>query len=317
MPQFEAHFEHLQPAKHGIIVSSILLTASVFSLVAGPLADRISRTRTIALGALVFAAGEAMCLCAQKGQLCVFIAGRCIAGAGEGLFLSTITTYTLEIAPTHMRGRLSVTVQLFLTLGIALGYFTCFGSVKLEGDDWAWRVPFLIQVVLASILACGALLLPHSPRWLRHVGRTREAQASWTRLGISLAEAEKEQEADARDEQRQAQTRNSGLKETWFSLWRKDVRARTVLGVFLMGLMNASGVDAVLYVRRFTGSHQTPLKGVLLANLRFSSLTGTVRAAFVRTGGLVQYDSFLSRFRSDWPRECGGHDSNADVQRQM
>lgn len=244
MPQFESHFEHLEPAKHGIIVSSILLTASVFSIVAGPLADRISRTRTIAVGAVVFSVGEAMCAGAARGSLAVFIAGRCIAGAGEGLFLSTITTYTCEIAPTHIRGRLSVTVQLFVTIGIAVGYFTCFGTLRLS-SEWAWRTPYLMQVLLAIILAIGSLMLPHSPRWLKHVGRERDAEAAWARLGVSLAVAEKEEEAVARDEQLQAD--NHGLRATWHALWSKDVRRRTLLGLFMMGMGNASGVDGVLY----------------------------------------------------------------------
>ncbi|KZV93444.1 putative transporter [Exidia glandulosa HHB12029] len=276
MSQFEDHFEHLEPAKHGLIVSSILLAASVFSLVGGPLADRISRTRTIALGSLVFVAGEAMCLGSQRGQLGVFIAGRCIAGAGEGLFLSTITTYTLEIAPTHIRGRLSVTVQLFVTVGIAAGYFTCFGSQRLD-SDWAWRIPYVVQIISGSILACGALLLPHSPRWLKHVGRAREAQVAWGRLGVSLAEAEKEEEAAERDEQLQATTRDKGLKETWAALWRKDVRTRTILGVFLMGLSNASGVDGVLYYAPLLFS-QAGLSSTT-ASFLASGVTGLVNIA--------------------------------------
>lgn len=47
--------------------------------------------------------------------------GRCIAGLGEGLFLSTVTVYILEIAPTNVRGRLSCLVQLAVTLGVAAG----------------------------------------------------------------------------------------------------------------------------------------------------------------------------------------------------
>ena len=70
-------------------------------------------------------------------------------------------------------------------------------------------------------------------------------------MGVSSAEAEKEREADARDEQIQAQAgaKDRSLKETWNALWRKDVRVRTILGVFLNGMSNASGVDGVLYVR--------------------------------------------------------------------
>jgi MFS family permease len=51
----------------------------------------------------------------------MLIVGRCISGIGEGLFLSTITVYVCEIAPTAIRGSLACTVQLYITIGIATG----------------------------------------------------------------------------------------------------------------------------------------------------------------------------------------------------
>ena len=122
MSQFQYHFftdGKMGPTVQGLIVSSILITASIASLLAGPLSDRISRTRTISLGAMTFSAGSAIaCSSASLPQLFV---GRCIAGVGEGLFLSAITVYTVEIAPARARGRLGTVVQLFITIGIASG----------------------------------------------------------------------------------------------------------------------------------------------------------------------------------------------------
>ncbi len=123
MPQFQRHFfktgGNIDPTTQGLIVSSILLTASLASLFSGPLSNRISRTRTMALGAIVFAIGSAVA-CAS-GPLAQLFLGRCIAGAGEGLFLSAITVYTIEIAPASSRGRLGSVVQLLITMGIASG----------------------------------------------------------------------------------------------------------------------------------------------------------------------------------------------------
>lgn len=296
MPQFEAHFEHLAPAKHGIIVSSILLTASVVSLLAGPLADRISRTYTLALSGVVIAVGEALCVGAGRGQLAVFIAGRCITGAGAGLLASPMTTYTCEIAPTHIRGRLCVTAQLFITIGIAAGYFTCYGSVRLPGD-MAWRIPYIIQVCLGSILAVGCLFLPHSPRWLRHVGRGREADLAWARLGVSAAEAEKEEAADMRDEHLQEKQRAGGLKATWRALWTKGVRSRTILGVFLQAMNNASGVDGVLYYAPLLFS-QAGLSTTTAAFLA-SGATGLVNVA-VTIPTLIYSDTWGRRPSLIW-----------------
>lgn len=133
MSQFRHHFfgnGQIDPTVQGLIVSSILLTASMASLVSGPLSNRISRTRTIALGAIVFAVGSA--IACSAGALPQLFVGRCIAGVGEGLFLSVITVYAVEIAPTSSRGRLGSAIQLFITAGIALG--KCIGVWNLNGS---------------------------------------------------------------------------------------------------------------------------------------------------------------------------------------
>lgn len=119
MSQFEDKFNSISAILQGLIVSTILLTASLSSIAAGPLSDRISRTRTFALGGLVFGLGSI--LSSAAANLPMLLVGRCVTGLGEGLFMSTITVYVLEIAPASLRGRLSCLTQLFVTIGVASG----------------------------------------------------------------------------------------------------------------------------------------------------------------------------------------------------
>lgn len=124
MPQFQQHFfkeQPMKPVEQGIIVSSILAAAALASLVSGPLANRISRTRTIALGGAVFAIGSIVACSA--GALPQLIVGRCIAGTGEGLFVAAITVHTIEIVPSSSRGRLGSVYQVLITIGIATGSY--------------------------------------------------------------------------------------------------------------------------------------------------------------------------------------------------
>lgn len=135
MPKFQEQFANrhstesgaLSPTVQGLIVSSILITASLASVVSGPLSDRISRTRTVALGAVVFSFGST--IACSAGTLPQIFVGRCIAGVGEGLFLSAVTVYAVEIAPASSRGRLGSVVQLLITIGIAVGL--CFPPTYL------------------------------------------------------------------------------------------------------------------------------------------------------------------------------------------
>lgn len=100
------------------------------------------------------------------------------------------------------------------------------------------------------MLAAGCPFLPHSPRWLSHVGRHNEARATWERLGVSGTEVEKIEQA-AHREQITRRSFWTELKE----MWQPGVRARTTLGIFIFAMQNACGIDGVLYVSRTTCRH--------------------------------------------------------------
>ncbi|KAJ6605850.1 general substrate transporter [Mycena sp. CBHHK59/15] len=242
MPQFESQFGSISPTVQGLLVSSIIATAALSSVFAGSLSDRISRTYTISVGAMVYAVGCAIA-CSAKALSQLFI-GRCITGLGEGLFISSITVYVMEISPATMRGRTMTTVQLFNTVGVASGYFTCFGTVKFS-DSLSWRFPLGLQAVVAIVLAIGTPFFPHSPHWLLNVGRAADAEASSMTLGLQLTEVRKEDEAAAVGNVN-GNTRHNIMQQAK-ELWKKDVRFRTLFGLFLMGMQQACGIDAVLY----------------------------------------------------------------------
>ncbi|TFY68988.1 hypothetical protein EVG20_g3344, partial [Dentipellis fragilis] len=201
MPQFKAQFDPISPILQGLIVSSILMTASLSSVLAGPLSDRFSRTRTFGTGAGIFCVGSVISSCAYN--LAMLFVGRLITGVGEGLFLSTVTVYILEIAPTSIRGQLSCTTQLFVTLGVATGYFFSYGTVNID-SSLSWRLLFITQAIVSLIFCIGSFFLPHSPRWLRHVGRIEDSKRAWERLGYTATEAEKEQEVVQREHNEEA-----------------------------------------------------------------------------------------------------------------
>ncbi|KAF7335331.1 MFS sugar [Mycena sanguinolenta] len=242
MPQFEDQFGHISATIQGLLVSSMIATAASSAVFSGALSDRISRTYTISLGAFVFSVGCAIG-CSAKALPQLFV-GRCIAGFGEGIFISSITVYVMEISPTSKRGRTMTVVQLFNTVGVALGYFTCFGTVRHAGS-FSWRVPLALQAIVAITLAIGTAFFPHSPHWLLSVGRSADAEAATLKLGLQLAEIRKEDETAATGPA--AEVAKQTIKQQAKELWAKDVRFRTLFGLFLMGMQQACGIDAVLY----------------------------------------------------------------------
>ncbi|KAH8116826.1 general substrate transporter [Phellopilus nigrolimitatus] len=263
MPQFLDDFAPISPTLQGLIVSSILITASTASLLAGSLSDRISRIYTFSVGGAIFAVGSA--IIASASTLAQLLVGRCVAGVGEGIFLSVIIVYQCEIAPAAIRGSLACTLQLLVTVGVASGYFVCYGTVKIAGD-MSWRIPFILQAIISAVFAVGSPFLVHSPRWLRHVGRHEDAIKAWTRLGLNPTEAEKE-DSTAANEERADESRKDWKTELR-QLWKKEVRKRTVLGCFIMGMQQLSGIDGVLYYAPvlFTQAGLSSTKAAFLAS---------------------------------------------------
>ncbi|KAF9883406.1 hypothetical protein FE257_003489 [Aspergillus nanangensis] len=258
MPNYVSYFGSHSSSVHGIIVSSILLSAAVMSVIAGRPADVFGRPQAIALGAAVFGVGAA--LEAGAVRLAMFMVGRVIEGMGFGLYFGTLTVYVCEISPPNMRGPLTTGPQFMICTGLVAGYFTCYGTASIQGS-MSWRVPFIILVGLSILFVASVLLyLPPSPRWLYLHGRHAEADAAWETLGVSpedrqiiednLEEGSRVHASDGESMTSQSPTRETEKKEEeagFFDLFKSDVRGRTTLAVFLMGFLQLSGIDAVLY----------------------------------------------------------------------
>ncbi|KAI5209729.1 general substrate transporter [Aureobasidium subglaciale] len=257
MPTFLDSFGPLSSTIHGILVSSILIPASLTSFFAGNIADYMGRIITCSLGGLIFAAGTALEAGAQN--LAMLFVGRCITGVGEGLFLSTLVVYVCEIAPARQRGVLASVQQLLVTMGIAVGYFVCYGTVRSSNTSFSWRFPFALQSFLAFTYALLTFFfLPESPRWLKSKGRMEDSHDAWDRLGLADAEREKneqqnqnlniqEPESLALTPIRSRQSVHDAQHTSWLAVFSKGARKRTFLGCFVMGMQQLSGIDGVLY----------------------------------------------------------------------
>ncbi|KAJ5651382.1 general substrate transporter [Penicillium longicatenatum] len=247
MTDFKTQFGGSQNSTiHGLIVSCILIPAAISSFFAGYLADRVGRPKGICIGTFIFGVGAA--IEAGAVHLAMFIVGRIVEGVGEGLFLGNLVVLICEISPIKTRGALTTGPQLACTLGLVVGYFVCYGSSDIQ-SSLSWRVPWIVLSALAMII-CGVslLLLPESPQWLGLQGRYEEAEEAWEKLGVNLGDREKiavqvqVQEIDPVTEKETLGTTSKLLE-----VFSKEVRGRTALGVFLMGMQQLSGIDGVLY----------------------------------------------------------------------
>ena len=106
--------------------------------------------------------------------------------------------------------------------------------------------PYIIQAILGLVLATTPFILPQSPRWLLLNGHRDKAIKELKRLDFSAVEAEKDLLGPAAEQQISA--RKPGAVEGLTRLFRKPYRKPALLALYVLGVIQLSGIDGVLYV---------------------------------------------------------------------
>ncbi|KAG4994169.1 hypothetical protein JHK86_030996 [Glycine max] len=145
----------------GLVVSGSLYGALLGSLVAFAIADFLGRKKQLITAALLYLFGGV--ITAYAPELGVLLAGRLLYGLGIGLAMHGAPLYIAETCPSQIRGTLVSLKELFIVLGILLGYFV--GSFLIETVG-GWRFMYGFSAPVAVLMGLGMLTLPNSPRWL-------------------------------------------------------------------------------------------------------------------------------------------------------
>ncbi|KUL43795.1 MFS transporter [Streptomyces sp. NRRL F-4489] len=233
----------------GTIVAVTLLGATLGSLTAGWLADRIGRPRTMAVAGAVFLVAAIGCgLAHGLWDLAIW---RLLTGYGVGFATVTGPLYISEIAPANVRGRLASLQQMAIVLGIFAALLSDSTiAVALEGADAraflglpAWRWMFIVGIVPALVYLVIALTVPESPRFLVARGRAAEARDVLQRLQDITAE-----EAAVLTDRMAATLRTDRSARFQDLLDRRRVLLPVVwVGIGLAALQALVGVDVIFY----------------------------------------------------------------------
>lgn len=182
MPQFLSRFPQISHGGgfyKGLMTAMIELGALFGALNQGWIADRISRKYSIVVAVCIFLAGSVLQTAAVDYEMLTF--ARFVGGVGIGMLSMVAPLYISEISPPEIRGTLLVLEELSIVTGIVVAFWTTYAT-RLIGSEWAWRLPFLLQMFPGLVLGVGIVFLPFSPRWLCSKGRDQEALRALTVL---------------------------------------------------------------------------------------------------------------------------------------
>ena len=235
----------------GWSVSSLVLTATLAMLLAGPLSDRIGRRPVLRIAASLFAVSAIVCAIAPTFSLMVF--GRMLGGLGVGAALIIAPMYIAEIAPARTRGRMVSFNQLNIVIGISAAFFSNYLILRLgqSGADWTtalklgewpWRWMFGMEILPAIIYFFALFAVPESPRWLVMRGRDGEALEILARVGG------REQAIVEHQSIRASVLTEAGREPAaWRELLAPSMKLVLLIGISIGILQQITGINAVFF----------------------------------------------------------------------
>ncbi|KAL6404867.1 hypothetical protein AUP68_11699 [Ilyonectria robusta] len=220
------------------------------------LADKISRKRALTVVVIIFNIGAILQTAAVNYEM--LVVGRTIGGIGVGTLAMGAPLYIAEIAPPNLRGTLLVLESISIVLGVVISFWITYGTRDMTGEI-AFRLPFGLQMVSATIVGAGILFFPYSPRWLALVGRNEDALQSLSKLRRLPTTDERVQieyrgiVADAQFQKTVTERRHPGVHGlklevvTWLDLFNPKTWRRTAVGCGILFFQQFSGVNAFIY----------------------------------------------------------------------
>jgi MFS family permease len=156
-PLIQVEFQ-LTKTQLGYLTSAFLIFYTLAAPFVGPLADRYSRKRIIALGG-IFWSGLTL-LTAVTHTYTQLLVRHTLVGIGEATFVTIAPTFVADLFAEDRRGRILGVFYLAIPVGFAAGYL-------LGGHlapHYGWRFPFYIAATPGFLLAVSVLFLEEPER---------------------------------------------------------------------------------------------------------------------------------------------------------
>ncbi|KAJ4965910.1 hypothetical protein NE237_017759 [Protea cynaroides] len=178
---------HINDTQIEILVGTLSFYSLFGSAAAGRTSDWLGRRYTIVIAAVIFFTGAL--LMGFAVNYAFLMAGRFVAGIGVGYALMIAPVYTAEVSPASCRGFLTSFPEVFINIGILLGYISnfAFGRLPLH---LGWRFMLGLGAIPSVFLGISVLGMPESPRWLVMQGRLGDAKRVLDKTSDSKEEAE-------------------------------------------------------------------------------------------------------------------------------
>ena len=255
---------HLDSFTHGLAIAAALYGTVIGAALGGIPADLYGRKKTLFwIGLSFFISSIGAAIAPEVNSFMLF---RFLGGLGIGASSVVAPIYISEIAPAKHRGKLVISFQLNIVLGILIAYVSNYFIQGIEND---WRIMLGVVSLPSLVFSVLILLTPETPQFLL----LKRNDLAGARKVLELADPNPE-ETILRI---QTNAKNGTSKESLFT--KKFVWPLTL--AFLFAFFNQmSGINAIIYyaprIYELTGlgkeSALLSTAGIGIANLLFTLL---------------------------------------------
>lgn len=195
LPQWQTFMSSPTGLKLGFINALQSIGGILFLPIQAWSAERFGRKPTVLVGYFFMALGVGLQAGARNAD--EFIYSRLLIGVGGAWFQCAVILVTEIAYPSH-RSLVTAMYMCMFYLGSSLCAWVAFGTRNIP-NNWAWRIPVLMQIALPLLAFPGTLGVSESPRWLVKQGCMSDARAFLVKFhaggdeGSKLVEREMEE----------------------------------------------------------------------------------------------------------------------------
>ncbi|KAK8217256.1 hypothetical protein M8818_001509 [Zalaria obscura] len=172
LPIWQNYFNHPSGSLLGLF-GSIYSIGSLAGLPIAPyIADHFGRKKAIWAGCSILFVGVAVQSASQNFKM--FVASRFFVGFGCTLSQLSSPLLLTEICHPQHRGRVTAVYNCLWNVGAVVATWLTFGTFRIQ-NNWAWRIPSILQAFPSLFQFSLLFLVPESPRWL--ISKDRGAEA--------------------------------------------------------------------------------------------------------------------------------------------
>lgn len=238
---------HLTTQQNSLVNSGMPLGAVGGALILSPCNEYFGRRWSIIISCILYTIGGAL----EAGSINygMIIAARVILGFGVGLEGGTVPVYVAETVERRLRGNMVSLYQFNIALGEVLGYAVAAMFLSVPGN---WRYILGSSLVFSTIMFCGMLFMPESPRFLMHKGDVLGAYKVWRRIrGTRDIESREEffvMKVSTEEEEAEVAAGAGSRRFPWMDFFTKPRARRAIIYANIMIFLGQfTGINAIMY----------------------------------------------------------------------